>query len=81
MRGTRDEKGWLGGSQRTKCSCTNPTWAPGKKGEDGVLSHRQIDTKESSSDGTLTVNKQHLGGPWGLATIIGVGLGHSLGYR
>ena len=55
--------------------------SPGKKGEDVVLSHSQIDTKESSFDGTLTINKQHLGGPWGLATIIGVGLGHSLGYR
>ena len=31
--------------------------SPGKKGEDGVLSHSQVDAKESSSDGTLTINK------------------------
>lgn len=31
--------------------------------------------------GTLTINKQHLGGSRALATIVGVCLGHSLGNR
>lgn len=53
---------------------------PGKEGENGVLSWGQVDTKESGSDSKLTINKQHLGGPWGLATIVGVRLQHSLGY-
>lgn len=35
----------------------------------------------SGPDGMLTIDKQHLGGPWGLATIVGVRLGNSLGYR
>lgn len=73
--GSEDPKGCV-----TLSTCQGSV-SPGKKGKDGVLSHSQADTKESNSDGTLTINKQHLGGSWGLATIIGVGLGHSLSYR
>ena len=46
-----------------------------------VLSWSYSDAVEPGSGGTLTINIQNLGGSGGLATIIGVCLGHSLGNR
>lgn len=36
--------------------------------------------QEAGSGGTLTINEEHVGGPRGLATIVGVGLGHGPRY-
>lgn len=52
--------------------------SPAKKGESGVLSGGMVETSGSTFDGMLTINEQHLGGPWRLASVVGVGLGHSL---
>lgn len=53
---------------------------PWEERANGVPNWGLLETLRSGSDGTLTIHEQHLGGHWGLATIVGVRLSHSLDY-
>lgn len=53
---------------------------PWEERGNGVPSWGLVETLRSGTDGILTIHEQNLGGHWGLATIVGVGLSHSLDY-